>query len=89
MPHLGRKRDDSSPLDLSKIPEPAFVYDMIYNPPQTALLRQAVQLEIPQANGLSMLVFQGASALKHWTGQTAPVSVMMNAARAAAGDFLK
>ncbi len=80
---LGLKPDDSSPLDLTKIPQPAFVYDMIYNPPQTALLRQATELGVPHANGLSMLVFQGASALKHWTGREAPVSVMMTAARAA------
>jgi shikimate dehydrogenase len=80
---LGLKPDDGSPLDLARIPKPVFVYDMIYNPPQTALLRQAAALGIPHANGLSMLVFQGASALKHWTGREAPVSVMMNAARAA------
>lgn len=80
---LGLKPDDGSPLDLTRIPQPAFVYDMIYNPPQTALLRQAAELGIPHSNGLSMLVFQGAGALKHWTGREAPVSVMLNAARAA------
>ena len=80
---LGLKPGDGSPLDLSKISTPAFVYDMIYNPPQTALLKQAADSKIPHANGLSMLVFQGASALKHWTGQQPPISVMMAAARAA------
>jgi shikimate dehydrogenase len=41
---------------------------MIYNPPETPLLRQARSLGIPAANGLAMLVHQGAKALEHWTG---------------------
>lgn len=80
---LGLKADDESPLDLTKIPSPAKVYDMIYRPPQTALLRQAAELGIPNANGLSMLVHQGARSLELWTGLPAPVPIMQAAARAA------
>jgi shikimate dehydrogenase len=50
---------------------------MIYNPPCTRFLDQARTLGIPCANGLAMLVHQGAKALEAWTGaaasQTAPV----------------
>lgn len=80
---LGLKADDDSPLDLTKIPTPAKVFDMIYRPPQTALLRQATQLNIPTANGLSMLIHQGAASLERWTGEPAPINTMRQAVRAA------
>ena len=78
---LGLKTEDDTPLDLDKIPRPAQVFDMIYRPPQTALLRQATELRIPNANGLSMLIHQGAASLQLWTGETPPVAVMQHAAR--------
>ncbi len=68
---LGLKNTDESPLDLTKIPKPAAVFDMIYRPAETALLRQAKTMNLPAANGLSMLVFQGASSLQHWLGEGA------------------
>lgn len=80
---LGLKKDDESPIDLELIPRPAKVYDMIYRPTQTALLRQAAALGIPNANGLSMLVHQGAASLSRWTGETAPVDVMKKAVKQA------
>ena len=80
---LGLKPADPAPIDLKKIPAPARVYDMIYRPPQTTLLRQAAELGLAHANGLSMLIHQGARSLEIWTGATAPVSVMQAAARAA------
>jgi len=66
---LGLKSTDESPIDLRKIAKPAAVFDMIYRPAETALLRQAKSMNIPSANGLSMLVYQGAASLKHWMEQ--------------------
>ena len=80
---LGLKPGDPSPIDLGKIPRPALVYDMIYRPPETALLRQAAGLGVTCANGLSMLVHQGARSLEIWTGAKVPVDVMQQAALAA------
>lgn len=80
---LGLKPDDPAPLDLTRIPRPTAVYDMIYRPPVTTLLREASALGIPTANGLSMLVHQGARSLELWTGATVPVEVMQTAALAA------
>jgi shikimate dehydrogenase len=80
---VGLKASDPAPIDLAKIPRPSACYDMVYRPPQTALLRQAAALGIPQANGLSMLIHQGARSLEIWTGASAPVPVMQAAARAA------
>ncbi len=82
---LGLKTDDPAPLDLRKIPRPACVFDMIYRPPQTALLRQAAALGLPHANGLAMLVHQGARSLEIWTGAPVPVKVMQAAAQASLG----
>ena len=79
----GLRETDMSPIDLMKIPRPACVYDMIYNPPRTALLRTAAQLGVPGANGLSMLVHQGAKALEIWSNARVPVPSMRAAAAAA------
>ena len=67
---LGLKPDDESPLDLTKIPKPAKVFDMIYRPAQTSLLRQAKNMGIMNTNGLSMLVYQGVASLEIWTEQS-------------------
>jgi shikimate dehydrogenase len=76
----GLKPSDPPPLDLSRIPAPRAVYDMIYNPPLTPLLRQAATLGIPHANGLSMLIHQGAKSLSLWTGvSTIQLSPSMSA----------
>jgi shikimate dehydrogenase len=83
----GLKPDDPAPLELAALQRPAAVFDMIYNPPQTPLLRQAFTLGLPHANGLAMLVHQGAKSLEIWSGapaaSTAPT--MLAAARAALG----
>jgi len=79
----GLKAGEPAPIDLRRLPPGAKVYDMIYNPPQTALLRDAAALGLPHANGLSMLVHQGARALEIWTGASVPVAAMQTAATAA------
>ena len=79
----GLKPTDAPPIDLAHLPRPAGVYDMIYNPPETRLLAQARSLELPAANGLAMLIHQGARALEIWTAEQVPVEAMREAAMAA------
>lgn len=81
----GLRESDPPPIDLASLPRPAGVFDMIYNPPETRLLRQAAFLGLPHANGLSMLVHQGAKALEIWTGLPAKrtAQTMMRAAKIA------
>jgi shikimate dehydrogenase len=50
-------------------PEGARVYDLVYNPPQTRLLRSARACGAQTANGLGMLVGQALLAFQRWTGQ--------------------
>jgi shikimate dehydrogenase len=75
---LGLKPGDGSPLDEAKFPlrRARAVYDMIYRPAETPLLRAAKAAGCKTANGLGMLLYQGAKALEIWTGQPAPVEVM-------------
>ena len=52
------------------------VYDMVYSPPQTSLLRAAAAAGARVANGLSMLLHQGAVSFEHWFGAPAPLGAM-------------
>jgi shikimate dehydrogenase len=78
---LGLKAADPLPIDEPKfdISRAGFVYDMIYRPAQTPLLKLAKSRGCKTANGLGMLLYQGAKALEIWTGQPAPVQIMREA----------
>ena len=78
---LGLRPEDPAPLDLLTLPKVAKVYDMVYNPSETALLSQARDLGLRASNGLSMLVHQAARSLGIWTGGNVPVDAMFTAAR--------
>ncbi|CAA6689626.1 MULTISPECIES: shikimate dehydrogenase [unclassified Lentimonas] len=76
---LGLKEGDPAPIDVSRLPSGWKVYDMIYNP-LTALLVQAHAENLPIANGLSMLVHQGARSLEIWSHSVVDAHAMMTAA---------
>lgn len=82
---LGLKPEDPQPYDLSELPNGWKVYDMIYNPTETKLLKQAHELGLKGANGLSMLIHQGARALEIWSDAEVEAHTMMTAARHALG----
>jgi len=75
-----------SPLEadaLAVLQPGATVYDLIYTPRPTALLRQAAARGCRGLDGLEMLVQQGAAALRLWSGLDAiPVEAMRRAALA-------
>lgn len=75
---LGLKPSDASPLDEKQfeLSRARAVYDMIYRPAQTRLLASAKRAGCKTANGLGMLLHQGAKAFKIWTGKTAPIKIM-------------
>lgn len=58
------------------IPRGAFVYDLVYNPRTTKLMRQAQQAGCQTCNGLGMLLHQGAQSFKLWTGEEPDLAVM-------------
>ena len=75
--------EDASPLPASQLPPSALVYDLVYNPMLTPLLREAHSVGTPTLGGISMLVYQGAASFELWLERPAPVAVMMEAAMSA------
>ena len=80
---LGNAAENESPLDGVDIPPKQFVYDIVYNPAETPLIKQAKAAGARHLGGLPMLVYQGAAAFELWTSKTAPLDVMMAAAKGA------
>ena len=78
---LGLSQTDPSPISLSGLPPSTKVYDMIYNPPETALLKEAGLAGLARENGLSMLVHQAAKALEIWTSEQVCADSMFACAR--------
>ena len=65
---------------LKKMPEGSLVYDIIYNPSETKLLKDAKSLGLNALNGVEMLVRQGAASLNIWLDKNvAPVQIMRDA----------
>jgi len=52
------------------------VFDIVYNPLETRLLREAKAAGTKTVSGVLMLVYQGAEAFKLWTGIEPPVELM-------------
>lgn len=59
------------------------VMDVVYNPLQTRLLKEAEKAGAKTINGLEMLVHQGAASFEIWTGEKAPTETMKKAAKKA------
>ena len=78
---LGLKAGDELPFDESQfaVTRADGVFDMIYRPAETPLLRKAREAGCRTANGLGMLLYQGAAALELWTGRPAPLDLMRRA----------
>jgi shikimate dehydrogenase len=69
-----------TPLLPHQIPPTSLVYDLVYNPMETPLLRAAARAGAGILGGIRMLVYQGAASFEMWTGRAAPVPVMLEAA---------
>ncbi|MHC4977333.1 MAG: type I 3-dehydroquinate dehydratase [Planctomycetota bacterium] len=66
---------DESPIDLDKcssLPDDAIIFDTVYTPRETPLLKQAQQLGLRTITGVEMFIEQAASQFSHWTGHEAP-----------------
>lgn len=74
---IGLNPSDPISIPAEWIPKNRLVYDLIYNPKRTKLLREVKGCET--LNGLGMLLYQGTSAFSIWTGKKAPISVMRKA----------
>ena len=60
------------------------VFDIVYNPMETKLLREAKRAGVKKrVDGVKMLIYQGAASFRIWTKEEPPIEVMENAVRAA------
>lgn len=78
---VGLRQGDPSILPPACLRKGHLVYDTIYQPSVTPLLEMAQVLGCRTANGLSMLIHQGALAFQHWFPGTEPLPVMERAIR--------
>jgi len=76
---IGMKETDACLVAAESIPKDILVYDLIYNPRETKLLKIAKEKGAAVSNGLGMLLYQGIDAFELWTGQEAPREVMREA----------
>lgn len=64
------------PIDPAWLQKGQVVSDLIYNPRETRLLREAKQRGATVHGGLGMFIYQGAEAFTLWTGLEAPIDIM-------------
>ena len=76
-PHI----DDEPVAKAKDMHEDLVVFDAVYNPNETVLLKEALKAGAKPVYGIKMLLYQGAESFKIWTGVDAPVDVMEKALR--------
>ena len=76
-PHI-----DDKPIAIAdNMHEDLTVFDAVYNPNETVLLKEAIKAGAKPVYGIKMLLYQGAESFEIWTGKKAPVDVMEEALR--------
>jgi shikimate dehydrogenase len=73
---LGMNQSDATPIPAQLLAPHHIVFDCVYAPSRTALLRAAVEAGARGANGLSMLLYQGALSFSIWFNRDAPIDAM-------------
>ena len=68
--------DEMPPVDLKLLPDGALVYDVVYNPIQTKLLKTATELGYLAFPGLPMLLLQGKESYRLFTGELPNLEIM-------------
>ncbi|NYF79534.1 shikimate dehydrogenase [Granulicella arctica] len=74
---VGMAGQKAAPLLEAKDMNARLVFDLVYNPLETPLLRLARQKNIPIITGVEMFVQQGARQFEIWTGKPAPEEEML------------
>jgi shikimate dehydrogenase len=76
---LGMNPSDPAPIPARLLAPHHMVFDCVYRPSKTALLRAAEEAGARGANGLSMLLHQGALSFSIWFNRDAPIEPMRSA----------
>jgi shikimate dehydrogenase len=72
------KLTDPPLLTPAQIQPHHLVYDMVYAPPRTRLIEAAETAGARTANGLSMLIWQGAISFEYWFNRAPDIAAMKN-----------
>jgi 3-dehydroquinate dehydratase/shikimate dehydrogenase len=75
-------RTDESPIGKDLLVGGRLVYDLVYNPPVTSLLREAAAVGCHTISGLEMLIAQAERQFEWWTGQPPATGLFRNVAHA-------
>ena len=75
---VGMKPRDRAPIDPASLQRGTIVYDLVYHR-ETALVRLARRRGCVAANGVSMLLYQGAESLRLWLHRAPPINIMRRA----------
>jgi shikimate dehydrogenase len=78
---LGLNPGDPIPISKGNLERIGYLFDMVYGPNETRLVRMARDAGVHSVDGLSMLVLQGASSVERWTGHKAPVDIMFESVK--------
>ena len=73
---MAPKMDNTMLRDTTMLHKDLFVFDVIYNPRETRLLREAKEAGCQTSNGMYMLLYQGAASFELWTGKEMPVDII-------------
>jgi shikimate dehydrogenase len=76
---MGMKGKNNPPIRTEWLHSNQIVFDVVYDPPETTLLRSARTAGAQTIDGLGMLLNQGAISFKLWTGKEAPIIEMRRA----------
>jgi len=82
---VGMTSDDVA-FDVGPLPAEALVFDLVYVPPVTPLVRVATERGLTVCNGLEMLVRQGEIAFTRWTGIEGTAGIMREALQSWSGS---
>ncbi len=78
---VGMSAADETPVPGRLLRKDLVVYDIVYNPIRTRLLREAAEAGAVTISGADMLAWQGALAFEKWTGSRAPIELMKRVVR--------
>jgi shikimate dehydrogenase len=67
---------EESPISEEMLHNDLFVFDIVYNPLETKLLKEASKIGCKTLGGLDMFVYQGALAFEWWTGKKPNLNLM-------------
>jgi len=70
---------DDAIISAEDMHEDLVVFDAVYNPNETSLIKEAIKANAKPVYGIKMLLYQGAESFRIWTGQNPPVDVMEDA----------